>query len=145
EANDLKMQRSIAYSGGASQSLSSDIAIHVDGIYNKMDRYPMAVDINARPGTFSNATLNFVATGARALPQFARVYQNQSIGWANYKAMYVRLERRFDKRYMYLVSYTLAGSKGLINSSSTSATIVDANNLNSDVGTNNNDRRNTLV
>jgi hypothetical protein len=144
-ANDLKMQRSTAYSGGVSQSLSSDVALHVDAIYNKMDRYPMAVDINARPGAFSNATLNFVATGNRALPQFARVYQNQSIGWANYKAMYVRLERRFDKRYMYLVSYTLAASKGLINSSSTSATIVDSGNLAGDIGPNNNDRRNTLV
>jgi hypothetical protein len=144
-ANDLKMQRSIAYSGGVSQSLSSDIAIHVDGIYNKMDRYPMAVDINARPGAFSNATLNFVATGARPLPQFARVYQNQSIGWANYKAMYVRLEKRFDKRYMYLISYTLSASRGLINSSSTSATIVNAGDLNQDVGPNNSDRRHALV
>jgi hypothetical protein len=144
-ANNLKMQRSAAYSGGVSQSLSSDVALHVDAIYNKMDHYPMSVDINARPGTFSNATLNFVASGARALPQFARVYQNQSIGWANYKAMYVRLERRFDKRYMYLVSYTLAASKGLINSSSTSATIVDAGNSAVDIGPNNNDRRNTLV
>jgi hypothetical protein len=144
-ANNLKMQRSTAYSGGVSQSLSSDVAIHVDAIYNKMDRYPMAVDINARPGAFSNATLNFVATGPRPLAQFARVYQNQPIGWANYKAMYVRLERRFDKRYMYLVSYTLASSKGLINSSSTSATIVDSGNLAGDIGPNNNDRRNTLV
>jgi hypothetical protein len=144
-ANNLEMQRSTAYSTGVSQSLSSDVALHVDAIYNKMDRYPMAVDINARPGAFSNATLNFVATGNRPLPQFARVYQNQSIGWANYKAMYVRLERRFDKRYMYLVSYTLAASKGLINSSSTSATIVDSGNLGVDIGPNNNDRRNTLV
>ena len=144
-ANNLKMQRSTAYSGGVSQSLSSDVAIHVDAIYNKMDRYPMAVDINARPGAFSNATLNFVATGPRPLPQFARVYQNQPIGWANYKAMYVRLERRFDKRYMYLVSYTLAASKGLINSSSTSATIVNSGDLSQDIGPNNNDRRNTLV
>src|SRR5438105_3836705 len=144
-SNDLKMQRSTAYSGGVSQSLSSDIAIHVDGIYNKMDRYPMAVDINARPGAFSNATLNFVATGNRALPQFARVYQNQSIGWANYKAMYLRLEKRFDKHYMYLVSYTLAASRGLINSSSTSATIVNSGDLGQDIGPNNNDRRNTLV
>jgi hypothetical protein len=143
--NDLKMQRSIAYSGGVSQSLSSDLAIHVDGIYNKMDRYPMAVDINARPGAFSNATLNFVATGPRPLQQFARVYQNQPIGWANYKAMYVRLEKRFDKRYMYLVSYTLAASRGLINSSSTSATIVNSGDLNQDVGPNNSDRRHALV
>jgi hypothetical protein len=42
--------------------------------------------------------LNFVATGAAAAA-VCRVYQNQSIGWANYKAMYVRLEKRFDKRY----------------------------------------------
>ena len=144
-ANNLKMQRSMAYSGGISQSLSSDIAIHVDGIYNKMDRYPMSVDINARPGAFSNTTLAFVATGPRPLPQFARVYQNQSIGWADYKALYVRLEKRFDKRYMYLISYTLTGTKGLINSSSTSATIVDSGNLAADVGPNNNDRRHALV
>jgi len=114
-ANDLKMQRSTAYSGGVSQSITSDVALHVDAIYNKMDNYPMSVDINARPGAFSNTTLAFAATGNRRYPQFARVYQNQSIGWANYKAMYVRLERRFDKRYMYLVSYTLASSKGIIN------------------------------
>ena len=145
DANNLTMQRSTAYSGGLSRSLTSDLAIHVDGIYNKMDRYPMQVDINARPGGFSNTTLNFVATAPRPLPQFARVYQNQSIGWANYKAMYVRLEKRFDKRYMYLISYTLAASKGLINSSSTSATIVDSGNLAADVGPNNNDRRHALV
>ena len=143
--NDLKMQRSIAYSGGVSQSLSSDLAIHVDGIYNKMDRYPMAVDVNARPGAFSNATLQFAATGPRPLQQFARVYQVQPIGWANYKAMYVRLEKRFDKRYMYLVSYTLAASRGLINSSSTSATIVNAGDISQDIGPNNNDRRHALV
>jgi len=86
-----------------------------------------------------------VATGPRPLPQFARVYQNQSIGWANYKAMYVRLEKRFDKRYMYLISYTLTGTKGLINSSSTSATIVNSGDLNQDIGPNNNDRRHALV
>ena len=144
-ANNLGMQRSIAYSGGLSQAISGDVAVHVDAIYNKADRYPMAVDINPRPGAFSNATLNFVATGARPFPQFARVYQNQPIGWANYKAMYVRLERRFDKRYMYLVSYTLAASRGLINTSGISGTITDSANINGDVGPNNNDRRNTLV
>jgi hypothetical protein len=46
---------------------------------------------------------------------------------------------------MYLISYTLAATKGLINSSSTSATIVDAGNLAADVGPNNNDRRHALV
>src|SRR5205814_929360 len=60
-ANSLKMQRSIAYSGGLSQSITEEVAVHVDAIYNKMDRYPMAVDINARPGAFSPATLAFVA------------------------------------------------------------------------------------
>jgi hypothetical protein len=59
--------------------------------------------------------------------------------------MYVPHEKRFDKRYMYLVSYTLAASRGLINSSSTSATIVDSTNIASDIGPNNSDRRNALV
>jgi hypothetical protein len=57
----------------------------------------------------------------------------------------VRLEKRYDKRYMYLISYTLAASRGLINSSSTSATIVDSGNIAADIGPNNNDRRHALV
>ena len=51
---------------------ASALAIHVDGVYNKMTKVPMAIDINPRSGG---------TTGTRPLPQFARVLQTQSIGF----------------------------------------------------------------
>ena len=49
---------------GISQALTSALAIHVDGVYNKMTKIPMAIDINPRSGG---------TIGNRPLPQFARV------------------------------------------------------------------------
>src|SRR5207237_2544779 len=74
-----------------------------------------------------------------------RVLQQQSIGFANYKALLVRLEKRLDHNYMYTVSYTLAATRGNINNIGPSATITDSANLAYDIGPNNSDRRNTLV
>src|SRR4029453_382671 len=85
------------------------------------------------------------ATGNRPLPQFARVLQAQSIGFANYKALLVRLEKRLERNYMYLVSYTLSSSNGTVNNSGTQSTITDSANINFDEGPNNSDRRHALV
>ena len=92
-ANDLENVQSVASTVGFSQELSSTLAIHVDGVYNRMTKIPLAVDINPRSG---------LTTGPRPLPQFARIDQNQSIGELTYKALMVRLDKRFDNRYMYL-------------------------------------------
>jgi hypothetical protein len=136
EANNLQNTRSIAYTGGMSQELTSALAIHADVVYDKIDEAPMAIDINPRSGG---------ATGARPLPQFGRVLQTQSIGFANYKALLVRLEKRLDHHYMYTVSYTLASTYGNINNIGPTATITDSGHPGFDLGTNNSDRRNTLV
>jgi hypothetical protein len=136
QSDDLENLQSAAYTGGFSQGLTSALAIHVDGVYNRMTKGPMAVDVNPRSGG---------ATGNRPLPQFGRVLQQQSIGFANYKALLVRLEKRLDHNYMYTVSYTLAATRGNINNIGPSATITDSANLRYDIGPNNSDRRNALV
>jgi hypothetical protein len=136
EANDLENLQSAAYTGGVSRQLGAALAIHVDGVYNKMTKVPMAIDINPRSGG---------TTGNRALPQFGRVLQTQSIGWADYKALLVRLERRLDHNYMYTVSYTLASTNGNVSSSSFLSTVTDSAHINYDEGPNNSDRRNALV
>jgi hypothetical protein len=136
EANDLQNLKSAAYTGGLSRELGAALAIHGDVVYNKMTDVPMAIDINPRSGG---------ATGTRPLPQFGRVLQTQSIGWANYKALLLRLEKRLDHNYMYTVSYTLASGYGNVSSSSFLSTVTDSGNIAFDNGPNNSDRRNALV
>jgi hypothetical protein len=136
-ADDLENLESAAYSAGLSQAITSVMAVHVDGVYNRMTKVPMTIDINPRSGG---------TTGNRPLPQFARVLQAQSIGFMNYKAMLVRLEKRLDRNYMFLVSYTLADTDGNVNNSGgTQSVVTDSANINFDQGPNNSDRRHTLV
>jgi hypothetical protein len=135
-ADDLENLQSVAYTAGFSRGLSAALAIHVDGVYNRMTKIPMAVDINPRSGG---------TTGVRALPQFARVLQTQPIGDMTYKALLVRLEKRLERNYMYLISYTLASTRGTVNNIGPSSTVTDSAHLNYDLGPNNSDRRNTLV
>jgi hypothetical protein len=135
-ADNLENLQSTAYTGGVSQGLTSNLAIHVDGVFNQMTKIPMAIDINPR----SNGT-----TGTRPLPQFARVLQTQPIGDMDYKALLVRLEKRFDQNYMYMISYTLASTEGTVNNIGPASTVTDSAHLNYDNGPNNSDRRNALV
>jgi hypothetical protein len=136
-ADNLENLQSAAYTGGVSQALSSVIALHVDGVYNKMTKVPMTIDINPRSGG---------TTGTRPLAQFARVLQAQSIGFMDYKALLVRLEKRLEHNYMYLVSYTLADTNGNVNNSGgTQSVVTDSAHINYDEGPNNSDRRHALV
>src|SRR5262245_52990798 len=136
-ADDLENLQSAAYTVGVSRALTSVIALHVDGVYNRMSKVPMTIDINPRSaGT----------TGNRPLPQFARALQAQSIGFMNYRALLVRLEKRLERNYMYLVSYTLSGSNGNVNNSGgTQSVVTDSAHINYDEGPNNSDRLHTLV
>ena len=42
----------------------------------------------------------------RSLANWGNITQLTSNGWHNYRAMYVRLDKRFSNRYQYIVSYT---------------------------------------
>jgi hypothetical protein len=136
-ADDLENLQSAAYTVGVSRALTSVLAVHVDGVYNHMTKVPMTIDINPRSGG---------TIGNRPLAQFARVLQAQSIGFMNYKALLVRLEKRLERNYMYLVSYTLSGSNGNVNNSGgTQSVVTDSAHINYDEGPNNSDRRHALV
>lgn len=136
-ANDLENLQSAAYTVGLSQELTGGLAIHLDGVLNKMTKAPMQIDINPRSGG---------TTGARGLPQFGRIYRNESLGWSDYKALLARLEKRLDNRYMFMISYTLMDTEGIINNSGgTQSVITDSANPSFDLGPNPNDRRHALV
>jgi len=135
-ANDLENLESRAYTVGLSQELTSTLAIHVDGVYNQMTKVPMALDVNPRSGG---------TVGVRPLPAFGRILEVQSIGWAHYTALLARLEKRFDNRYMYMLSYTLMDTDGIVNNSGTQSTVTQSENIGLDLGPNNSDRRHSLV
>jgi len=134
-ADDLENLQSAAYTAGVSQAITSVLAIHVDGVFNRMTKIPMAVDVNPRSGG---------ATGTRPLSQFARVYQTQSVGDMDYKAMLVRVEKRLERNYMFTVSYTLASTEGTVNNIGPASTVTDAAHLEYDNGPNNSDRRHAV-
>jgi len=135
-ADDLENVQSQASTAGFSQELTSTLGVHVDGIYNRMTRLPLTVDINPRSG---------LTTGVRPLPQFARIDQQQSIGELTYKALMVRLEKRFDDRYLYLFSYTLAKADGNLASPGISSRMTQSENPALDEGPAANDRRHVVV
>ena len=136
-SNDLENLESKAYTVGLSQELTRTVAIHIDGVYNKMTKVPMSIDINPRSGG---------AVGNRPLAQFGRILQGQSIGWMDYTALLARLERRLANRYMFLASYTLNFTDGIVNNSGgTQSVVTDSARINDDLGPNNSDRRHTLV
>jgi Carboxypeptidase regulatory-like domain/TonB dependent receptor-like, beta-barrel len=136
-ANDLENLESHAYTVGLSQELWPSVAIHVDGVYTRMTKVPTAVDINRRAGD--------VPTAPRARPQFQRINQIQSIGEVDYKALLVRLEKRFDQRYMYGFSYTLAESSGNLPGGATTFTVTQAELPDLDEGPSSSDRRHAIA
>jgi carboxypeptidase family protein/TonB-dependent receptor-like protein len=136
-ANDLENLESEAYTVGFSQELWPSVAVHVDGVYTKMSKVPTAVDINRRAGD--------IPTAPRGTPQFQRINQLQSIGWMDYKALLVRLEKRFDRRYMYGLSYTLADAYGNLPGGATTFTMTQAEGPELDEGPSSNDRRHAVA
>jgi len=134
--NKLGNPRSTAYTAGLSQSLGPTLAVHIDGVYNAMRDVMMLTNINPRSGG---------RTGARPLTQFARIDQLQSSGWLDYKALMVRLDKRYEKRYQYLVSYTLAKGEGNVPFTGNSGRVTVSEHPEWDEGPAANDRRHVLV
>ncbi len=135
-ANDLENPESRAYTAGFSQSITPTLGIHADVIYNKMSKVTFITNINPR----ANGT-----TGARPLPAFARIDIAQSTGQMDYKALLLRLEKRFEKRTQFLISYTLSKGEGNLPTTGILARVTQSENPGLDVGPAANDRRHVLV
>ena len=135
-ANDLENAESHATTAGFSQELTTNLGVHVDVVYNRMTKVPQAIDINPRAQG---------ATGPRPLNQFARIEETRSNGEIDYKALMLRLDRRFDNRFLYTVSYTLAKSDGNVPSGGINSRITQSEAPELDEGPAVNDRRHALV
>ena len=80
--------------------LAGDLALHVDAVYTDTNHDRKILDINARDPI----------TRVRPNTTFGRVDPNQSTGSLDYKAVYVKLEKRYSRRTQALVSYTYTRS-----------------------------------
>ena len=105
--------------GGVSQQLMPNLALHVDGVYTNLRDFARTQNVNqpntgidtraldaatvaARIAGFTAAQLN----AQRPLANWGNVIQLNANGWSDYRALYVRLDKRMSNRYMYLISYT---------------------------------------
>ena len=127
----LQTPETNTYNAGFSQQLTTNLAVHVDGIYTKTMKDMEAVNINTPDSV----------TKLRPLPEWGRILQTQSIGSSTYKALMVRIDKRYANRFLYLLSYTLSKTAGY----PIAGTITDAFNPGLDSGPANTDRRHMLV
>ena len=137
-ANDFRNPSSEQYSVGWSQNITEDMTIHIDGTYVHSSGDRIKVDRN----------LPDPVTGIRPYPQYAIIDEDQSIGLAHYKGLFVRFEKRLSDNYTYLVSYTLADTDdfgGRTGNSGGFFHITDQSNYDLDKGPSDVDRRHALV
>jgi hypothetical protein len=140
--NELVNAPVSTYSAGYSQALAADLAINLDGVYQKGTDWPTNENINAptTPG----------AAATRPLPVWGNITSVDPAGEWTYKALLVRLEKRLTHRYQYTLSYTLAKQDSNYGSADTvginqGGTITDFYNQALDNGPQPNDRRHALV
>jgi len=118
------------YNLGYSREISPNFSIHADGVYELTLRDYKVLD------------LNYPTSGTtRPLPQYARILQHDPISHSQYKALYVRADKRFARRYQFLVSYSLTSCYD----DNPQGTITNLANWGQDWGPCSIDRRNALV
>ncbi len=129
-ADDIEQPESVAINGGLSRELRPNLAVHLDLVFAN--------------GTKGNqiANINTPLNGVRPYPTWGNINEYRSAGESKYRAMYLRLDRRFSDRYQYLVSYTLASDK---DRAAGQATVVDFYHPEYDDGYGAQDRRHTIV
>jgi outer membrane receptor protein involved in Fe transport len=133
-ANNLVNAPAQTVNGGVSRVLSDHLALHVDGVYTRIDDFPNRVNVNTPDP----------ATGVRPLPAWGQIVQLQpSQGAFEYRALFVRLDRRFADRYQYTVSYTLSKQENAWTgtSANSNGSITNIFDRSLDQGPADNDRR----
>jgi hypothetical protein len=103
---------------GVSQQLRENLALHVDGVYTNLRGISRTQNINQPAPLFDPRTLTaqqaatisaFTAAqlnARRPLANWGNVTELTSNAWHDYRAVYVRLDKRFANAYQYLLSYT---------------------------------------
>ena len=131
--DETKNARARSFTLGYSQELKANLALHVDGDVSNVDGVTMTNNIN---------TLDS-ATGLRPWPTWGRIIQLEATGEHKYRALYVRLEKRYSDRHQYLLSYTLAKANNF--GGGTQPQFTDFHNPGLDWGPGSADRRQALV
>ena len=127
---NFAMPYSEQFTYGYSRQVTNSFSVHVDGVYMHTLKDWRNYDMN-----YPNAA------GVRPIPEFARILDHKSISQYKYKALYVRAEKRFARRYQFLVSYTFASSRD----DNPQAQVTNQANYNLDWGPSGIDRRHALV
>jgi hypothetical protein len=127
---NFSMPYSQQFTLGYSREITHDFSIHVDGVYMHTVKDWRNFDLN-----YPNAA------GVRPNPAFGRILDHMPVSQYKYKGMYVRAEKRFARRYQFLVSYTLSSSTD----DNPQSQVTNQNNYNLDWGPSAIDRRNAVV
>jgi carboxypeptidase family protein len=128
----IEQPESKAVNLGVSRELRPSLAVHVDLVYSKGTKASQIANVNTPDPV----------TGLRPRPTWGNINEYRSGGDSDYRAMYLRLDKRLSDRYQYLVSYTFAHDK---DRDAGQATVVDFYHPEYDQGWGSQDRRHTLV
>ncbi|MBI4888755.1 MAG: TonB-dependent receptor [Acidobacteria bacterium] len=131
-SDQIEQPESKSINVGLSRELRPNLAVHVDAVYSRGSKASQIANVNTPDPV----------TGIRPRPTWGNINEYRSAGESDYRAMYLRLDKRFSNRYQYLVSYTLASDK---DRGAGQATIVDLYHPEYDDGYGNQDRRHTVV
>ena len=131
--DNIHNAQATSFTLGYSQELKANLALHVDGDFSNVDNVTMTSNIN---------TPNPV-TRLRPLPTWGRIISLEATGEHKYRALYVRLEKRYSNRHQYLISYTLAKANNF--GMGTQPQSTDFYNRGLDWGPGSADRRHALV
>ena len=94
---------------GYEREIFADMAVSADFVYMNMRDLYLNQDLNPGLRTSTSRTATLVRTDPRFT---AAVLQITNLGWADYKALQLSLNRRFRHGYSFRVSYTRAKSYG---------------------------------
>jgi hypothetical protein len=133
--NNDRSPYSQVYSLGTQRQLTANMAINVDAIYDFTIHDRISHDINAT--LVENSTNN----SDRPNPGFSAISQSSSISELEYKALFVKLERRLARNYQFLGSYTYTRS----NDDNPLGTSTNPYDIKYDWGPSTNERRHALV
>ena len=128
----IEQPESKAVNLGVSRELRPSLAVHLDLVYSKGTKASQIANVNTPDPV----------TGLRPRPTWGNINEYRSAGDSDYRAMYLRLDKRLSDRYQYLVSYTFAHDK---DRDAGQATVVDFYHPEYDQGWGSQDRRHTLV
>jgi hypothetical protein len=130
-ANNYVQPYSHQFNAGFSHQLTRAFAVHADAIVTNTRHDRKTQDINPRDPV----------TRARPNSTFGRVDQNQSTAFVDYRALYLKLEKRYSQRTQFLATYSYTHSRD----NAPGVRFLDPFDVSLDEGPSNGERRHAVV